>query len=277
MESLGNYLKRERELKNISLSEIAKNTRVREHLLKAIEKDQYDLLPSGAYVKSFLSTYAKYVGLDPNDVILRYQRALEEERTVPSSLRPPKRVLWDVKHPWKFGRTGAFAGIIGGLVVAALIALYFLFYRPSAPPPALSIPEKMTPSVPENPKAEEIRSSASEETRVKEVPPSASSPKFVGTALEREGKSFSLQLKADERAWVRIQVDGQPEREMTFNPGEGTSHQAMDRIHLIVGNAGGLDLVFNGRTLEKFGKSGEVVTLTFTPQGVETSLKAKQP
>lgn len=264
MESLGNYLKRERELKNISLSEIARNTKVREHLLKAIEEDQYNLLPSVAYVKSFLSAYAKYVGLDPNDVILRYQRALDGERAAPSAVRSPKRFSWGLKHSKKFGRMGTIAGIIGGLVVVVLIAFHFLPSGPSAPPPVLSIPEKPMPSIPEKPKAEEIL-------------PITVSPKIVGTTPEKEEKPFSLQLKADERTWVRIQVDGQPEKEMTFNPGEGTSYRATDRIHLVVGNAGGLDLVFNGKALEKFGKSGEVVALTFTPQGVEVQPRKPKP
>jgi NAD(P)H-hydrate repair Nnr-like enzyme with NAD(P)H-hydrate dehydratase domain len=56
---------------------------------------------------------------------------------------------------------------------------------------------------------------------------------------------------------------------MTLKPGESTSHRALKRIHLLVGNAGGLDIIFKGKSLEKFGKSGEVVNLIFTPQGVE--------
>jgi cytoskeleton protein RodZ len=73
-ESLGKYLQREREARRISLREVADHTRVREHFLKAIEEDQFDLLPSGTYVKGFLLTYVKYIGLDPNDVILCYER-----------------------------------------------------------------------------------------------------------------------------------------------------------------------------------------------------------
>jgi hypothetical protein len=38
----------------------------------------------------------------------------------------------------------------------------------------------------------------------------------------------------------------------------------------LVGNAGGLDIIFKGKSLGRFGKSGEVVNLIFTPQGVET-------
>jgi hypothetical protein len=56
---------------------------------------------------------------------------------------------------------------------------------------------------------------------------------------------------------------------MTFKPGEGISIQASNRIRILIGNGGGLDLIWNGKPLERFGKSGEVVTLVMTSQGVE--------
>jgi hypothetical protein len=70
---------------------------------------------------------------------------------------------------------------------------------------------------------------------------------------------------------VAIQIDGQPVREATFQPGESLTYRAAKRIELVLGNAGGLDMTFNERPLKKFGKSGEVVTVIFTPQGVETT------
>ena len=77
MESLGKYLKQERELRNLSLKEVARSTKIREHFLRAIEEDRYDLLPSTVYVKGFLTLYAKHLGLDPHDVVLRYQNYLK--------------------------------------------------------------------------------------------------------------------------------------------------------------------------------------------------------
>ena len=47
MEPPGKYLKRERELRNLSIEEAAKLTKIRGHLLKAIEEDRYEILPPG--------------------------------------------------------------------------------------------------------------------------------------------------------------------------------------------------------------------------------------
>jgi len=79
MESPGKYLKAERELRNLSLKRIAKSTRIREVFLKAIEEDEYELLPAAFYVKAFLTLYARCLRLDPHDVGLRYQKYLNNE------------------------------------------------------------------------------------------------------------------------------------------------------------------------------------------------------
>src|SRR4030042_6977661 len=117
-ESIGNYLRREREIRKISLREVANHTRVREHLLRAIEEDQFQLLPSATYIKGFLLNYANYVGLDPNDVIQRYETFLKGEPVRHTEVLPEEKALWKRKELL----------MIGGVIVVGLIALYFFFY-----------------------------------------------------------------------------------------------------------------------------------------------------
>jgi cytoskeleton protein RodZ len=69
METSGKYLKAERELRNLSLEEIAKSTKIKEDFLKAIEEDRYEFLPPAIYVKGFLIIYARHLGLNPYDVV----------------------------------------------------------------------------------------------------------------------------------------------------------------------------------------------------------------
>ena len=77
MESLGKYLKAERELRNLSIEEVAKFTKIRKEFLKAIEEDRYEFVSSAIYVKGFLTAYARYLSLDTNDVLIRYQNYLK--------------------------------------------------------------------------------------------------------------------------------------------------------------------------------------------------------
>ena len=88
IESPGKYLKVKRESDRISLREVAIVTRIRESVLRAIEEDRYDDLPH-LYVKSFLSSYAKCLGLDPTDVIMLHQKYAEKLSPLRSQM--PKR------------------------------------------------------------------------------------------------------------------------------------------------------------------------------------------
>ncbi len=83
IESPGKYLKAKRESRRISLRVVADVTRIREAVLRAIEEDRYGDLPH-LYIKSFLSAYAKYLGLDPADVITLYQK-YGEKLSLPKS------------------------------------------------------------------------------------------------------------------------------------------------------------------------------------------------
>jgi len=124
MESPGKYLKAEREIQKLSLQEAANFTKIREPLLKTIEEDGYELLPHSLYVKGFLITYARYLGLDPNEVILRYQKYLKdvgicqqkEIRALPAVLSPKKKI-----------RAWLFFALIG---VMLLFILFLIYYSP---------------------------------------------------------------------------------------------------------------------------------------------------
>ena len=280
-ETLGKFLKSQRESKKISLREVAKNTRVREHILRAIEEDQPELLPPATYVKGFLLAYAKYLRLDPNDVLLRYERALKGEPAVPAPLQPltprqkipPTRpskskpkVLWNTKQVW----------VVAAVIVASFVVFYFFSpfasKLPIEPLPGRSVEGKLSGAP--SPSAAAPARAPGEKPVVEEKKPLASSPPVAAASSVQEKKALSLLLKASEETWVSLQADDQPEKEMTFKPGDGVSVQASNRIRMKLGNAGGLDLILNGKPLGKFGKSGEVVTLVITPQGVE--LKASE-
>ncbi|MCS6856721.1 MAG: helix-turn-helix domain-containing protein [Sandaracinaceae bacterium] len=84
MESVGRYLRTERELRKISLEEIAQSTRIPLRSLQWIEEDRFDRLPGEVFVRGFLRAYAKALGLTSDEVIRRY------ESMAASSNKPPE-------------------------------------------------------------------------------------------------------------------------------------------------------------------------------------------
>ena len=113
MESPGKILKKEREMRNISLEKIYSFTKIKEHHLEAIEEDRYELLPPPLYVKGYLKIYAKYLSLDEKDILLLYENYLK-------SLLPPEppRLLPEASPPKKSIRP---------LLPSSLIIVTFLF------------------------------------------------------------------------------------------------------------------------------------------------------
>ena len=79
METVGEYLKSEREAQGITLEEVAKATKIRKTILKAIEDNKYDALPPKVFAQGFLRNYASYLGLDEAEVVKRFQDTLETQ------------------------------------------------------------------------------------------------------------------------------------------------------------------------------------------------------
>lgn len=71
-ESIGDLLKRHRETRRMSLSEVSRVTRIPLATLEALEHDRYDELPGEVFVRGFLKSYAKAVGIVPDEVLARY-------------------------------------------------------------------------------------------------------------------------------------------------------------------------------------------------------------
>ncbi len=275
-ETLGKYLKSQRESKKISLNEVAKNTRVREPILRALEEDQHNLLPPATYVKGFLLAYAKYLGLDLNDILLRYERVLKgesiappsipsprpnEENSPPQTLKPKQKPLWNKKQIW----------LVAGVIVTSLVVFYFFSPYSNKAPIESSLGKRVEEKsfIPPSPPVAALPPTPEEKPSVQERKPLTPSAPVTATTSVPEKKAISLQLNAIEDTWLTLQADDQSGKEMILKPGEGTTFQASGRILMKLGNAGGLDLVLNGKSLGKFGKSGEVLNLIVTPQGVE--------
>lgn len=95
MESIGRYLRRERELRQVSLEELAQTTRIPLKMLQHIEGDDFEKLPGEIFARGFLKCYARALGIAPDEVLAVYS---QQNRGVvvaaPSpivAIQPPER------------------------------------------------------------------------------------------------------------------------------------------------------------------------------------------
>jgi cytoskeletal protein RodZ len=81
--AFGRYLLRERELRGLSTDDVARVTRLALAVIEAMESGDPERMPPRGYLVAYLRSYAGAVGLDPDDVVLRYQEAAGIEGTEP--------------------------------------------------------------------------------------------------------------------------------------------------------------------------------------------------
>lgn len=100
MGEIGDALRERRMALKIDVHEVEEKTKIRAKYLRALENEEYDLLPGPAYVKSFLRTYAEYLGIDSRQLVDVYKRSNERRDEDPlvfagrGSGEPGRRRLW---------------------------------------------------------------------------------------------------------------------------------------------------------------------------------------
>lgn len=230
-ESFGEYLRREREMRGILLEEIAEATRIGKNTLEALENDEYEKLPPRVYVRGFLKTYASYLGLDVNDVLLRYQ-------SYGMGLEEPKGKIEIKAKRGPFIRPALV--VLVGLIILAAITLTFYKKRAVITPPQAISPTLEAPEGAINLKSESVQ-----------IEP----PEVAKKA------DFTLVAVCKELTWLRIEIDHNPPMEYLLRAGDRVKWNG-SKFLLRIGNAAGLDLMLNDKSLGNLGDSGEVLDLT---------------
>ena len=89
LETIGGFLKRNRELKQMSLAEVSRVTRIPVGTVESIESDHFDDLPGEVFVRGFLKAYAQAVGVLPAEVLARYTASRRVAMVTPLPMASP--------------------------------------------------------------------------------------------------------------------------------------------------------------------------------------------
>ena len=241
METVGSTLREARKSKGLGLNDLEEITKIRVRYLEALEEDDYEKLPGHTYAIGFIRTYARALGLDPQEAADSF-KAMVAKPDQPE-LKPLNPVMPTSLQP----RRGISRGVI--ISVLCLLALLTLFGVDSVwkkgqttlPPvePVSKTPVVSTPADIPQPKTEP-------------APP-------VQTPITPETSELSLDILFTGRCWLIINADGQKVFEGELR--EGTKNiKAKDKIELVsVGSAGAIQLTLNGKQLPSLGAVGQVV------------------
>ena len=275
-QNVGILLKTERERLGLSRAQIAERTRMRTAVVEAIENENWGSLPPPVFVRGFLRSYAKVLGLHQGTVTDLYAKGMPPESPGRVPTLEPSGNRW--RRAWL---------VFLLLVVLAVLYGVWQFYpflqvnqgsRESENrdrqlvSPTISADKEGSPVLSQPMAASPAPVRGVEEPTKQEPAPvmsaiqvAPSSPKEVGSP-ERDRASedgwLSLTGIVKERTWLRIRIDGKEEKEYLFQPGSRPQWRGKEKFYMLIGNAGGIDFDLNGKRVGDLGKPGQVVRVT---------------
>lgn len=216
--AFGRWLRQQREVREVGLREVADTTKIGLRYLEAFEDGRFELLPAPVFARGFLREYARYVGLNPDEVVNSYltaggfTREREEERSTPSGSGRPR---------WL---------VLAALAVLMLVAGVWIWLstRPSEPPSPAGEGAART-----SPAGDSIDVDGRTTSPVRE-PGERAAPLVV--TLDFTGRS-----------WVDAVVDGEPKVGQEHVQGESLTLTAQEAIVLTLSDPGAVEVLVNGQ------------------------------
>jgi len=256
-------LKAVRETRGLSLQAIFETTRVGFDNLAAVENGDYHRLPPPVYARNFIRKYAQAIGVDEKPILDRYEKHLE-------SLKPPPEGT-EVQKPWpETGRRYRFLFMSLAAVIAAgiLVSAIFLYDQGGKPPSPAPIVKSPSPTqvIPVPAQTAAVPNAPAQITASKSAPAPVGKPILPSAAA---GKMYHLVIEARELTWIRITEDRNPAYQTLLKPGDKIERMASDYFQLDIGNAGGINLTFQGKSLGSIGKQGQIIHMRLPEKGSE--------
>ena len=271
MPSLGQTLRGARIARGWSLDEVNRSTRISLKYLEAMESGTREAFPAAFFYRSFVLQYARALGLDEAKInaTLGTLLAAEAPPALPGENPHPPMLARDlarIEGP-KPHFSGKFATSLAslGIALAASSSIYAWWNHPHRIVHAAQSHRISSPK-PQPPAQKTVQISATRTPAPAQAPHTASVKAPV-----------TLNLSATEPTWLSVFSDGKPAFRGVLQPNQTKELVAEQTTRLVVGNAGGLIVEWNGRSLGLIGRRGQVRVVSFTPAGYRFEDSAASP
>jgi cytoskeletal protein RodZ len=281
---IGQQLRERREMLSLSLEEIERHTRMRARYMQALESGEFDELPSTVQTRGMLNSYASFLDLDVDAILLRFADALQTRHRERFPEKPTGRRTQPA-FPDSLPRLRTFiAGdLVFGLGMILLLATFAIWgisrvIAIQSQTPEIE-PVDTNPSISEaliGTPVEEIA------TQVSPIPVADTPiPEVLEGTLEIpapvENVAVQLNIVVLERTYLRVRVDGEIVFDGRALPGNAYPFEAEQSVDVLAGNAAALRVTYNQRDLGLLGGFGELVNLVFTAEEILTPTPEPTP
>jgi cytoskeleton protein RodZ len=255
----GEHLKREREMRGVTLDEICAATRIGNRFLEALESEEWERLPGGVFNRGFVRAVARYLGLDEEALVAEYLLATTEQNPTPEWAKPQPPLPPETRWPRWIGIALALLLIAAGALGWRVYATRRAERRASAIAAELAAQpaDEDFGTAPGRPAAPEI-SDLNNFTPPIEPPPAT-------PALNRlDADALQLKVEAGKGTSITVSADGSKVFEGSMIPGQSRQFGAQIDFEVQAQDAGAVLLELNGQTLAPMGPPGRsgMVVLT---------------
>lgn len=254
---VGAELRDARERRKFSIEDLSHRTKITSKILRAIDNNDAAHLPGGIFTRAFVKTYAREVGLDPIDIVRRYELQFEPPEPLVAAPLPEgdhvARKQTDSndadKAPWRFDLR---LQMIAAAVILAAVS-YIAFNRSHYAPPRVPSGAAATAGV--------VRPSSSAM-----LPQPTGTSGTIGRApAVTNARGLRAELHVRTTCWITATADGKRVAFRLLNGGERLTLDASNELVLRAGDAASLDYSVNGSRGRTLGGRGEAVTIRLTP------------
>jgi cytoskeleton protein RodZ len=229
-------LRQAREARGLTLDALAAITRIQPRVLVGLECNDLSAIPPRPYVRGFVATYAREVGLDPDRTVQAYFAQFESDTPRPS-VQPAVAAPSDARR-----RPVVATAAVLALAIAAVV----MYWQPdaAAPPPA----------------SRTVGTSGTADAAATALPAQGPPP---SPAAVRDESEIVVMLQTERAVWIAATTDGVRVLYRTVPPGTTETLRGRE-ITLRVGDAGAVQLSVNGGPAEPMGPSGRIRDITLT-------------
>lgn len=236
----GSVLRDARKRRGLALQELANNTKIAASVLRGLEDGSVDRLPGGLYSRAFIRAYAREVGLDPDEMVEEFLKAVPRAHDdFGLNSTHVKSTLGRLLNPPIIIATAVLAGVIVGVFWSLLGSgtVQSTLISEDIEPPGVSL--SMQQPLPNAPVV-----STTEDT-----------------SFSLPGRGFTVSVHPTGPCWVSLTIDGGRIFARVMTAGERESFEVDNRLVLNVGDAGAFEFSINEDLGRSLGGDGQVVTV----------------